>query len=132
MNKYDLYKIKDFREKIKNFEKEIVNLNHEISKKSERNERLVEEINKLRYILENSNNKILKNDMINDKCNDKTVCDLELMMNQYENDYNNIIKEYNLRMIEQNDEKNKIVTNYELKIKNLIKKIKMLNYEIYN
>ena len=84
------------------------------------------------YILENSNNKILKNDMINDKCNDKNVCDLELMMNQYENDYNNIIKEYNLRMIEQNDEKNKIVTNYELKIKNLIKKIKMLNYEIYN
>ncbi len=132
LNKYDLYKIKDFREKIKNFEKEIVDLNHEISKKSERNERLVEEINKLRYILENSNNKILKNDMINDKSNDKTVCDLELMMNQYENDYNNIIKEYNLRMIEQNDEKNKMVTNYELKIKNLIKKIKMLNYEIYN
>ena len=130
-NKYNILKIRDFKEKIQNYEKEIVDLNLQISKKSERNEKLIEEINELRDILKNKSKKIIKNDIINDKYSAKKAGDLELMMNRYENNYYEIIKAYNLRIIEQNDEKNKIITNYESKIKNLINKIKKMQYEIY-
>ena len=129
-NKYNIRKIRDFKEKIQNYEKEIVDLNLQISEKSQRNEKLIEEINELRDILENKSKKIIKNDIINDKYSEKKVGDLELMMNQYKNNYYEIIKEYNLRIIEQNDEKNKIITTYESKIKNLFNKIKKMQYEI--
>ena len=135
-NTYNIFKIKELKDKIKILENEIVNLNYEISEKTDKNERLAEEIMKLKNDIKNrgkeKDNNINKSWNIKEKFDDKKINDLYLIMNEHENNMNNIIKTYNLKMEEQNNEINKITSNYEQKIKSLLKKIKILNYEIYN
>ena len=54
------------------------------------------------------NNKfILKN-----KFDNRAIFELELMINDYENKFNNIIDTYNLRIKEQNEEISQITSNY--------------------
>ena len=135
INSYDLFKIMELKERIKSLEKEIVVLNNQICEKIGENDELADKIFELRKILEKDEikkNKKNKNFYEKEKRDNKTIADLQLMINEYENKLNEIKQIYDLKIKEQNDEKIKTAYNYEQKIKELLKRIKKINYEIFS
>ena len=126
----DLCKELELKEKIKKLEKEIVKLDFEINEKNDENDILTGNIESLRNELKN--NELLNKKNISIKYDDKTINELELMANEYENNLNDIKQTYDLKIKEQDNEIKKITLSYEQKIKDLIQRINNLNYKIFS
>ena len=129
INTYDLYKIRELKEKIKLLEKEIFDLNIQLYEKNNKNDALASKVIKLRNILEKDEideNNENKYHFINDKNDNKTMADLQLIINEYENNLNELKQTYNLKIKEQNNEIINLTSNYEQKIKDLLKQIEKI------
>jgi hypothetical protein len=92
----DLCKELELKEKIKKLEKEIIKLDFEINEKSDENDCLTGDIESLRNELKNNELLNKKNNTI--KCDDKTINELQLMANEYENNLNDIKQTYDLKI----------------------------------
>ena len=120
------------KEKIKLLEKEIFDLNIQIYEKNNKNDSLASKVIKLRNILEKDEideNNENKYHFIKDKNDNKTMAGLQLVINEYENNLNELKQTYNFKIKEQNNEITNITSNYEQKIKDLLKQIEKLNNE---
>ena len=124
----DLCKEVELKEKIKKLENEIIKLDFEINEKNDENDSLTEAIKSLRNELKNSelNNK----NNIKIKCDDKTINELQLIANEYENNLSDIKQTYDFKIKEQDNEIKKITLSYQQKIKDLIEQINNLNYKV--
>ena len=134
--------IQYLRNQLKILHNKSVELTRILSSKYEENEVLNKEINKIKENIKNNNSKNINNygnslkkvkncnnieiNKDNNKYNINKITEIKIKINNYKNQYSKIKKDLDRKIIEHKLNVNKIIINYEKKIKKLIEKINNL------